>query len=93
MGKNKERWYPDKKQNHYGKECFWYEKDDSGHGWCSAPYIDLINPLKTCNGNRHNCCKIRFGKMDRMSDKQKINYWKREEELEKINKKEKGKNK
>ena len=52
MGKNKERWYPDKKQNHYGKECFWYEKDDTGHGWCSAPYIDLINPLTLFSSSR-----------------------------------------
>lgn len=83
MGKGKPRWYPDKKQNKYGKECLWYEINSKGNSYCEALLMDRGNPTKICKGNRHNCCKVKFAEMQRMNDKQKINYWKKQEELKK----------
>ena len=69
MGKGKPRKYPDKKQNLMG-------------GWCQqcdipAPMNDnnmnceLGYDTHICNGNPHNCIKVKYHQQASLSDRQK----------------------
>ena len=60
MGKGKPRHNPRKPANQYGSDCPYYEE-----GWESRPFAvcEAFACDKTpppCNGNRHNCCKVKY---------------------------------
>ena len=67
MGKNKPRHDPEKKQNKYGKECYFYD-NTTGSGY----RCDFGNDVSICKGNRHNCVKQKYHDLARLSDRQKI---------------------
>ena len=76
VGKGKPRHNPDKPQNKIGAVCPWYEefKDGSGktmikncEGWMSTKAAEI------CDGNPHNCIKVKYRYLAARSDKQKNN--------------------
>ena len=83
MGKSKPRWYPNKKQNQYGNFCSYYEESNNGYGYCES-LLTNGNPTVICKGNPHNCCKVKYHDMARKNGKQYNDYWKHQEELERI---------
>ena len=68
MGKGKPRHDPHKKNN-IGSEC-WYCEDIGHIKWCSLYGSSVI---KICNGDYHNCCKVKYRIAASRSDIQKQN--------------------
>ena len=50
-----------------GKKCDYYE-GFNGRFWCERGY-----DISKCQGNPHNCCKVRYQILASKSDRQKIN--------------------
>ena len=83
MGKGKPRENPNKEQNNYGGsyDCVNFDKNYKGEEWCHdegqtwfGEYIKWAKvedgKLK-CNGNRHNCMKLRQQWIASLSEKEK----------------------
>lgn len=58
MGKGKPRHNPDKPANKYGSRCPYWEEYITGKVGCECKsfYGDELE----CNGNRHNCVKVKY---------------------------------
>lgn len=82
MGKGKPRHNPKKLQNRYGNKCCYYEVV-MGVSYCENFFIKG-NPTKICKGNPHNCCKVKYHDMAQKNGKQYNNYWKHQEEKDKM---------
>lgn len=65
MGKNKPRHNPNKKQNLMGNKCSYYEGNEKNN-WCERGW-----DVTKCQGNPHNCCKVKYQILASRSDKQK----------------------
>ena len=71
MGKGKPRHNPNKPQNKIGKWCCYYEGYNDRYNdryWCELGYN-----ITKCNGNPHNCCKVKYQILASRSDTQKNN--------------------
>lgn len=68
MGKGKPRRNPNKRQNLYGSWCSYAEEMPSGQITCENSFIA---DCKICEGNPHNCIKIKYHNLASMSDRQK----------------------
>lgn len=66
MGKNKPRWYPNKKQNKIGGICASCDVIDE------KMFCEYGDDTKICKGNPHNCIKTFYHKNASLSDNQKI---------------------
>ena len=58
MGKGKPRHNPDKPANKYGKRCPYWEEYINGTAGCEGS--ELSEKQLKCNGNRHNCVKVKY---------------------------------
>ena len=67
MGKGKPRHNSDKPQNLIGSQCAYYEWHN-GHYWCERGW-----DITKCNGNPHNCFKVKYQILASRSDVQKNN--------------------
>ena len=71
MGKGKPRHNPDKPQNKYGKVCKCYLHD--GGYFCPAYHKNMVDIIKICNLNPHNCSKVKYRLFASMSEEKKEN--------------------
>lgn len=74
MGKGKSRHDPDKPQNRIGRWCSYCNELLGDRLTCEAG-----GDADVCKGNPHNCVKTKYHRMASMSDKQKNEMWKKEE--------------